>query len=403
MVWRETSPMQERIRFVRDFQSGLYVMTELCDRYGVSRKTGYKWLERFDAEGAVGLEERSRAPHSCPHRMPDEIRDALLAARRLHPTWGPKKLLAWLAVRARARAWPSPTAVGNLLRREGLAQTRPRRRAPAVHPGHRPLRTAAANELWTVDFKGQFRTRDWDWCYPLTILVHHSRYSLAVQALDGTDGYGVRPVFERVFREAGMPDAIQSDNGPPFVAPRGLHGLTQLSVWWIRLGIHPLRIEPAHPEQNGAHERFHRTLKAETTQPVAGNRGAQQRRFNRFRQVYNHERPHEALGQVPPASRWQPSVRRFPQTLSLPQYPEHFLKRRVSSAGAIAIHHRPIYVSSALAGEWLGLEESDDGIWSVRFCDVELARYDERHHRLAAPPPSTHRNGRGTLPPGPLV
>jgi hypothetical protein len=208
-------------------------MSELCECYRISRKTGYKWLERFDAEGAVGLEEKSRAPHSCPHRMTDGVREALLAARQRHPTWGPRKLLAWVQPRDRARSWPSPSTVGDLLRREGLVRRRRRQRSPSPHPGHEPIRTKTPNELWTVDFKGQFRTRDWDWCYPLTLLDHFSRYSLAVQALGSTDGYGVRPVFERVFREAGMPKAIQSDNGPPFVAPRGMHGLTRLSVWWI--------------------------------------------------------------------------------------------------------------------------------------------------------------------------
>ena len=291
--------------------------------------------------------------------------------------------------------------MGDLLKREGRVRPR-RRRSSRSHPGHVPAGTRAPNELWTADFKGQFRTRDWDWCYPLTIVDHHSRYVLGLQALDGTDGYGVRPVFERVFREAGMPEAIQTDNGTPFVASRGLLGLTALSVWWIRLGIRPLRIEPAHPEQNGAHERFHRTLKAETTGSVAANRSVQQRRFNRFRQIYNHERPHEALGQIPPATRWQPSRRRFPGRVPPPEYPEHFLKRLVSDGGVIGFH-RPIYISSALAGEWLGLDEIDDGIWSIHYCNVELARYDQRRHRIATAPPPSRRGNRGAPPPAPPV
>jgi hypothetical protein len=238
--------------------------------------------------------------------------------------------------------------------------------------------------LWTADFKGQFRVRDWEWCYPLTIIDRHSRYVLALQSLDGTDGYGVRPVFERVFREVGLPEALQTDNGPPFVVNRGLLGLTRLSVWWIRLGIRPVRIQPAHPEQNGAHERFHRTLKAETGTPIAGNRTVQQRRFNRFLKVYNHERPHEALGQKPPSSCWRPSPRAFPEQLPEPEYPSHFITRLVSESGCIGIHHRPIFVSSALAGEWLGLEEVEDDVWSVRFCDTELGCYDQRKQRFTA-------------------
>jgi transposase InsO family protein len=382
MPWRETSTMEERIRLVKDCRSGLYEMTELCGRYSISRKTGYKWLRRFEAEGAGGLEDRSRAPWHCEHRMADSVRGALLEARRRHPTWGPRKLLAWLEARKPKVDWPAASSVGELLRREGLVAEGRRGRRREPHPGRPQLLASAPNDLWTADFKGQFRTRDWDWCYPLTVLDHVSRNCLGLQALDGTGGYGVRPVFERVFREAGLPLAILTDNGPPFVAPRGLHGLTELSVWWIRLGIRPLRTEPASPEQNGAHERFHRTLKAETGQPVAGNRIAQQRRFNRFRGIYNHERPHETLGQVPPATRWIPSPRAYPELLPAPDYPAHYLKRLVSSAGAFAFHHQLTHLSSALAGEWVGMEEVGDGIWSVYFCTEEVARYDERTQRL---------------------
>jgi len=252
------SPVEERIRFVKDHRSGLYTMTELCERFGVSRKTGYKWLARFEQAGAEGLEDQPRAPKRCPHRMPDRVADAIVHARRVHPHWGPKKLVAWLRAKYPGEAWPSPTSAGELLRREGLVRPRTRRRRN-VHPGRPKVKTEGPNDVWTADFKGHFRTRDRDWCYPLTIADLHSRYLLGLQALDGTDGYGVRPVFERVFREAGLPRVLLTDNGPPFVAPRGLLGLTQLSVWWMRLGIEPVRIEPGHPEQNGAHERMHRT------------------------------------------------------------------------------------------------------------------------------------------------
>jgi len=212
-------------------------MSELCDRYGISRKTGYKWPHRFEAEGAEGLVDRSRAPLHCEHRMADSVREALLEVRRRHPTWGPRKLLAWLEARKPKVDWPVASSVGELLRREGLVTAGRRRREP--HPGRPQLSASAPNDLWTADF-----TRDWDWCYALTVLDHVSRNCLGLQALDCTDGDGVHPVFERLFREAGLPLAILTDNGPPFVAPRGLHGLTKLSVWWIRLGIKPLRTEP---------------------------------------------------------------------------------------------------------------------------------------------------------------
>ena len=291
MPWRETSPMQERVRFVKDCRMGLYPVSELCGRYGISRKTGYEWLARFEAEGAAGLVDRSRAPRHCEHRMSAAIREALVAVRRRHPSWGPRKLLAWLESRRPEIDWPAASSVGELLRREGLVAEGRRQRRREPHPGPPQLAAQAPNDLWTADFKGHFRTRDWDWCYPLTVLDHVSRKCLGLQALDATDGDGVRPVFERAFREAGLPLAILTDNGSPFVASRGLRGWSALSVWWIRLGIRPLRTEPASPEQNGAHERFHRTLKAETGAPVAGNRIAQQRRFNRFRAIYKRGTP----------------------------------------------------------------------------------------------------------------
>lgn len=382
MPWQRTSPVEERIRFVKSYRAGLYTMSELCERYGVSRKTGYKWTRRFEAEGAAGLEDRSRAPHHCPHRMPDRLAEKILLARERHPTWGPKKLIAWLARKFPGEPWPAPSSAGDLLQRAGLVQSKRRRRSQSVHPGRPKVVAEAPNDVWTADYKGQFRTRNRDWCYPLTIADLYSRCLLGLKALDSTDGYGAKAVFEQVFREAGLPKRMLTDNGAPFVAARGRLGLTHLSVWWIRLGIRPLRIEPGHPEQNGAHERMHRTLKAETGQPPAGNKSAQQRCFNRFRQTYNHERPHEALGQLPPVSGWKPSPRTFPERLPEPEYPEHFWKRRVTAAGTFAVHSRPIFLSTALEGQWIGLDEVDDGTWSVFFCDYPLGRYDERDRQL---------------------
>lgn len=314
--------------------------------------------------------------------MGDAVREALLEMRRRRPTWGPRKVLKWLERRNPHIAWPVARSVGELYRREGLVLESRRRRRREPHPGRPVLRASAPNDLWTADLKGHFRTRDWDWCYPLTILDHFSRKCLGLRAFDSTEGYGVQTAFETVFREVGLPKAILTDNGTPFVAARGLHGLTRLSAWWIRLGIQPLRTEPASPEQNGAHERFHRTLKAETGYPVAGNRIAQQRRFNCFRELYNDERPHEALGQVPPASRWQPSPRSFPERLPNPEYPRHYLPRLVSAQGAFGFQGEQLHLSSALAGEWIGLDETDDGTWSVYFCSHRIAGYDERTNRL---------------------
>jgi transposase InsO family protein len=374
--------MKERIRFVKDERAGLYTMSELCERYGISRKTGYKWLDRFEAEGAAGLADRSRAPHRCEQRMSEAVRERIVDVRRRHPTWGPRKLLAWLEARQPKADWPAPSSVGALLRREGLVAERRRAVRREPHPGPPQIAAREPNDLWTADFKGQFPVRNGWWCYPLTVLDHVSRHCLALDGLGGTDGDGVRPVFERVFREAGLPEAILTDNGPPFVAPRGLRGLSKLSVWWLKLGIRPLRTEPASPEQNGAHERFHRTLEAETATPVAASRAAQQRRFNRFREVYNEERPHEALAQATPASRWRRSPRSYPEHLPLPEYPSHFRSLSVNSHGTLYLDGQLRFLSSALAHERIAMNETDDGIWTVYFCNERIARYDERTKQL---------------------
>jgi transposase InsO family protein len=374
--------MEERIRFVKDEQLGLYTMSELCERYGISRKTGYKWLERFETEGVAGLADRSRAPHHPERRIGDALRARLLEVRRRHPTWGPRKLLAWLATREPRVEWPAASSVGELLRREGLVRERrrPVRREP--HPGPPQIASHAPNDLWTADFKGQFPTQNGWWCYPLTVLDHVSRKCLVLDGLCGTDGAGVHRAFERVFREVGLPRAILTDNGTPFAAARGLRGFTRLSVWWIKLGIQPLRTEPASPQQNGAHERFHRTLKAETGKPAAANQNAQQRRFNRFRAIYNDERPHEALDQQTPASRWKPSTRSYPAHLRDPEYPNHFQHFYVNGQGTLYIDGELRFLSSALAGERVGMEETDDGIWTVYFCKERIARYDQRTKQL---------------------
>ena len=382
MAWTETEPMKERMRFVAEAERGLYSMSERCARYSISRRTGYKWLARYEANGPTGLQERSRAPHHCPHRIDAGMATAIVEVRRQHPSWGPRKLLAWLEERRPEEYWPAASTVGDLLKGRGLVQAR-RRRRHWQHPGAPTVVTSAPNDLWTTDFKGQFPTRDGQYCYPLTLVDHHSRYLLACAALPSVRTAGTRAIFERVFREVGLPAAIQSDNGTPFCST-GLHGLSALSVWWIRLGIRPVRIEPSHPEQNGAHERMHRTLKAETTRPPATTRVGQQRKFEAFRYTYNHERPHEALGQQPPARWWRPSGREYPQVLPKPEYAGHHAVRLVGSAGTIGFRGRQLFLSRALADEYVGLEESGDGVWSVHFSTVLLGRFSERDFQFCS-------------------
>lgn len=377
MPWQETRPMDQRLQFVSDHQRALFDMTTLCARYGVSRKTGYKWLARYAAEGARGLAERSHVPHHCPHRIADELAVLLVAARQAHPTWGPAKLVQYLAPRhPRVRAWPAVSTVADLLKRHALVRPRRRRRA-IVHPGTVPIATSAPNDLWTADFKGQFRTRDGIYCFPLTIADQHTRYLLRVHGLLTTRGTGVRPVFERAFREYGLPHAIRTDNGVPF-ANTGLHGLTQLNVWWLRLGIQHQRIRPASPQENGAHERMHRTLKAETTRPPAATLAQQQRAFTAFRCEYNEIRPHAALGGDPPAARYVASPRAYPARLPVLEYPGHFLVKRVTHAGTIRFQDRLLFLANALKEHHVGLEERDDGLWSLYLGSVLLGTIDER-------------------------
>ncbi|MGH7269871.1 MAG: integrase core domain-containing protein [Polyangiaceae bacterium] len=377
MPWLETAPMEERERFIAADRRGLYTRAELCARYGISRKTGYKWLDRYDAGGRPGLRDRSDAPHSCPHRIQAEVADLLCGARRKHPDWGPGKLLDWLAPRhPEVDVWPAVSTAGDLLAREGLVKKR-RRRRPHQHPGVVPPTTVAPNDLWTTDFKGQFPTRDGVWCFPLTISDQHTRYLLACQGRPNIKGHGARPVFERTFREFGLPRAIRTDNGVPF-ATNGIHGLSQLNVWWMRLGIQHQRIHPASPQENGAHERMHRTLKAGACRPPRATMAAQQRAFNRFRALYNDERPHEFLEGATPSSQYTPSPRPFPDTLPPLEYPGHFLVKRVTNAGTFRLKHKLLFIANALQQHHIGLDETEDGIWSIYFGTVLLAKVDER-------------------------
>jgi transposase InsO family protein len=367
--------MDERARFIRDWERDDLSFVELCDHYGISRTIGYKWLSRYEAEGVEGLKDRSRRPHTSPTRTSAEIVERILDIRRKHPTWGGRKIVSFLARRGTSLL-PGASTVDDLLRRQGLTRTRSHRRRPG-HPG-KPVTTAqTANELWTADFKGEFRLRSGPYCYPLTVADQFSRYLLACTARPSTAHEGAQEVFDRVFREYGLPDAIRTDNGVPF-ASAGLARLSRLSVWWIKLGIHPELIEPGSPQQNGAHERMHRTLKAEATRPPAASFAAQQRRFNTFRAIFNDERPHEALGQRMPADLYTPSWRPYPAGLPPIEYPAHFEVRYVSRNNGIRWKRYWVNVSSVLAEEYVGLEEIDDGIWALYFADYLLARLNER-------------------------
>jgi len=380
MPWQARSQMDERVQFISDYQRQLFTMTRLCERYGISRKTGYKLIGRYDTEGAAGLSDRSSRPSHSPQATAPRIVDAIVALRRRYPTWGGKKILTVLGEKQPTWILPAISTANDLLTRRGLVAPR-RRRRPVGHPGYQPTLALAPNDIWTTDFKGQFRTRDAQQCYPLTLCDAFSRYLLTCRGMRAPTAAGAFAAFRRAFREFGLPTMIRSDNGEPFAAP-SLGRLSRLSVWWIRLGIRPDLIEPASPYQNGAHERMHRTLKAETTRPPGADLAGQQRRFARFRRIYNHERPHEGIDLQPPGRVYTTSPRPFPTRLAEIEYPGHYERRRVSAEGGISWSGRRLSVSTVLIGEEVGLEPIDDGLWDLHFGPVRLGRFDEHRHRV---------------------
>ncbi len=380
MPWSQTSPMDQRTQFIADYLRESLPVTELCDLYGVSRKTAYKWIDRYLRHGPAGLEEQSRRPQHSPNQTSGEIVTALLEARRRHPSWGGKKLLT-LVHKAHPR-WELPhrSTVCDILHRHGMVPKK-RSRRRIGHPGKPTSLILAPNDLWSADYKGQFRTGNGIYCYPLTVADGFSRYLLGCQALSSTAVHEAKPVFTQLFKEYGLPKRIRTDNGVPF-ATNTLARLSKLSAWWVRLGIVPEFIEPGKPQQNGRHERMHRTLKAETTRPAAGSLAAQQRKFNVFREEFNQERPHEALAQQTPASCYSASPRAMPNALPPLVYPDRFEVRYVSGNGGIRWKKDWVNVSTVCIGEYVGLEEIDDGIWNVYFGALKLGRLNERHMKI---------------------
>lgn len=382
MPWRATNAEEERLRFIAKKQEGRYRMAELCERFGISRQAGYTLVRRYELEGVAALRERSRAPRSSPQRISEPMQEVLLQLRRSHPDWGPRTILARLHHLQPDLPLPAASTVGDLYARHGLVEPRPRRRR-WHHPGRAPLTAAAPNEVWTADFKGQFRLGDGRVCYPLTVADAHTRYLLGCEGLSSTAHSGAHAVFERVFRSYGLPAVIRSDNGSPF-STQAIAGLSQLSVWWTQFGIRHDRIERGHPEQNGSHERMHRTLKKATLRPVAAHATEQQERFDVFRAEFNEERPHHALQMQTPGSLYSRSERELPKRIAAPEYPAHFQVRRLRRNGILYFRDRSMFVSELLMGELVGLEEIEDGVWSLYFYDLLLARLDERSWTLSS-------------------
>lgn len=384
MPWKQTDPMSQRAKFVLALDEGAFSMTELCQRFHISRKTGYKWRDRFREGGLTALADRSRAPGHSPHRTVEALEEALVALRRQHPTWGARKLLVILAQRQPALVdqygLPAASTVTDILHRHGLITPR-RNRRRAHHPGASPLQATAPNDVWTADFKGEFRLGKGQYCYPLTVCDAYSRFLLACQARASTAHATAQPVFEQLFQRYGLPRVIRTDNGSPF-ASRALRGFSRLSAYFTKLGIGHDRIRPGHPQENGRHERMHRTLKAETTRPPEATMKAQQHRFDAFRLQYNTVRPHEALSMQTPASSYARSERRMPDRLAGPVYAGHMEVRRISHGGCFSWRGRHVFLTTVLCRDYVGLEEVEEGLWNVFFYDVLLARYDERRQRL---------------------
>jgi transposase InsO family protein len=384
MPWNESTRMDERLAFVEAFLTGLYTMSELCRSAGVSRPTGYLWVERYRLHGESGLLDRSHAVRHCPHRTASTVEERLVGLREQRPSWGPRKLLAVARRRWPELPLPSRSALAAILKRRGLsAVRRPRWHVPRA--AQAAVAPADPNGLWTLDFKGQFRTGDHLWCYPLTVADAATRYLLECHGQYGPTAAPVDRRLRRLFRAHGLPERMHCDNGTPF-AGNGLGGYTCLSLQWLRLGIRLERSRPGCPQDNASHERMHRTLKAATARPPAANLHAQQQRFDRFRLEFNTERPHEALGDRTPAELYRSSPRAYPERLPEITYPGHFEWRRVTHHGELRWKGTRLFIGSVFARELLGLEEIENGVWSVYFVHQLLGRLDERLGRLIEMP-----------------
>jgi transposase InsO family protein len=363
MPWEQTSAMDQRVQFIADWLSRDYFKVELCAIYGISRPTADKWIKRYQQCGAEALEERSRAAHSHPNQTPEEVREMLIQTKLSHQSWGPKKVVDYLRQTQPQMSWPADSTVGEIFKRAGLVkQQRTRRR---VAPYSEPFSDCQApNQSWSADFKGDFVLGNARRCYPLTVSDNFSRFLLVCRALEHPSYRAVRPWFERVFSEYGLPYAIRTDNGAPF-ASLALGGISELSKWWIKLGIRPERIKPGKPAQNGRHERMHRTLKHDVpTQPTFK---VQQRCFDRFVEQYNWQRSHEALGRKTPGSVYRTSTRRFTGKVPSIEYASGITVRQVRRNGEIKWHGNLIYVAQILAQEPVGLKQIGQDQWEIRY------------------------------------
>jgi transposase InsO family protein len=376
MPWKEVTAVNERMEFVARLKAGER-MSDLCREYGISRKTGYKFEQRYEEHGPGGLYDFSRRPRRLARQISLGIQTLILELKREKPTWGAKKIGEVLRRQHPEMELPVRSTIHDLLDRYGLVKKRSKRRRYHAYPTLREQDIQTPNQLWCADFKGQFRMGNAKYCYPLTVTDFHSRYLLACEAMESTRSESTKQGFEFIFREYGLPTRIRTDNGVPF-SSRSVQGLSSLSVWWMRLGIQVERIEPGKPQQNGRHERMHRTLKDDIRPGVSRNLLAQQDQLDRFRDDFNERRPHEALKMKCPADFYKPSLKRFPDRLPEPTYPNHDLVRKVYESGSVLFREgKSFFISTALAGEAIGFEEEEDGIWRINFMDLDLGFLDD--------------------------
>jgi putative transposase len=393
MPWKETCPMDQKIKFIVDYLSEEYTVTELSNMYEISRKTCYKWVQRYLDEGPVGLTDRPKVALTHPNATILEIARKIVAVKLEHRSWGPKKVITWLEQHQPEKQWPAFSTASDILWREGLVK--PRQKRHRTPPYTEPFNECnRPNAVWSADYKGQFRMGDGRLCYPLTISDNCSRYLLECHGLSHPSYEETKPLFETVFRKYGLPEAIRTDNGEPF-ASVGLGGLSKLSVWFIKMGIKHERIAKGHPEQNGRHERMHRSLKAAVANPPKANLKKQQKVFAKFKPEFNCERPHEALGMKTPASIYTPSLRPYPARIPETTYHGDYVVRQVRHNGQIKWKGEFVYVSQSLAGEPVALKQKTEDEWEIRFNTIILGTLDEHTLKIK---PYTDSRGEKVLP-----
>ena len=384
MPWKETTTMDQRVQFIADYLDGSYTKKDLCMLYGISRPTGDKWIARYHSHGPQGLHDRSRRPHRHPYTTAPEVAERIVETKLAHPSFGPKKVMDRLRTQEPGTPWPADSTAADILKRNGLVGQRRKRRRVPPDP-HALVTCSAPGQNWSADFKGDFRLTDGQRCYPLTITDNHSRFILQCRALSRMTTASVKPWFEWVFRQYGLPETLRTDNGSPF-ASQAVGGLSQLSKWWVRLGIRPERIRPAKPSENGRHERMHRSLKEAVINPPASSLTAQQRRFDSFVEEFNWQRSHEGLGRLTPGSVHEVSPRPYPAKLPEIDYASGVSVRRVRRTGEFKWRGRLIYLSQVLAQEPIGLVACDNDCFEIRYSFHLLGFLNDRTYTISHAP-----------------